>query len=175
MNKSWLPCATLLLPVLLPVQVFAADATAPVREIMTAAEANWAETPGDYQDYFSEDRLARLYSADFVARYRKAAEVPFSKEMGTPFDYDVIVNGQDGCPLKDLSIAAGPTEGAATVVVARFQGLTCFGSEVEYQAYSETRFRVVTEAGRPVVDDILLSMDGETLSLKAEMDAIAAN
>lgn len=156
----------------LPLPALAADVTEPVRAVMAAAEANWSQTPGEFQDYFSPERLGSLYSEAFADLYRKAADTPFAKEMGTPFDWDVIVNGQDGCPLKNLSVAAAGQDGPATLVVARFQGLTCFGAEAEYQAFQETTFRVVQEGGRPVIDDIVHVMDGERMSLKAQMDAI---
>lgn len=153
----------------------AADMAAPVRALMTAAEANWADPPQDYQDYFSDERLASLYSADLAARYRKAADTPFAKEMGTPLDWDVVVNGQDGCPLKEISVAASGQERGATRVVARFRGLTCFGPDAEYQGFQEAHFLVVEEGGRPVIDDIVTPMDGEPQSLKAQLDAIAAD
>lgn len=153
----------------------AADMTAPVRALMTAAEANWADPPQDYQDYFSEERLASFYSTDLAARYRKAAETPYAKEVGTPLDWDVVVNGQDGCPLQELSVAAAGQEGAATRVVARFRGLTCFGPDAEYQGFQEAHFLVIEEGGRPVIDDIVTPMDGEPQSLKAQLDIIGAD
>lgn len=155
--------------------VRAADVIAPVRALMTAAEANWADTPQEYQDYFSEERLASLYSADLAARYRKAADTPFAKEIGTPLDWDVVVNGQDGCPLKEISIAAAGQERGATRVVARFRGLTCFGPDAEYQGFQEAHFLVIEEGGRPVIDDIVTPMDGEAQSLKAQLDIIASD
>lgn len=167
MKMFWLLAAVMVLPG----QVLAADATAPVRDIMAAAEANWAENPGDYQDYFSDKRLATLYSAEFAALYRKAADTPAAKEMGSPFDWDVIVNGQDGCPLKNLSIEAAKPEGGVTRVTAKFQGLTCFGTDPEYQTYSETYFNVIEEKGRPVIDDIQTPMENELLSIRNEMTA----
>ncbi|WP_245165619.1 hypothetical protein [Stappia sp. 28M-7] len=154
--------------------VLAADATEPVRAVMAAAEANWADPPQDFQDYFSEERLASLYSADLAARYRKAADTPSAKEMGTPLDWDVVVNAQDGCPLQDVSIAPAGQENGATRVVARFRALTCFGSEAEYQGFQEAHFLVIEEGGRAVIDDIVTPMDGEAQSLKDQLDIIAA-
>ena len=159
--------------VLLPLPAFAADATTPVREIMQLVEANWSETSSDFQDYFSQDRLASLYSSDFVKRYKLAAEAPFAKEAGTPFDYDVIVNSQDGCPLKNISIAPKPAKDGTTEVVVRFQSMTCFGPDKEYQEYSEARFIVLKNGDHYVIDDIQTVLDGELDSLKQEMDEIA--
>lgn len=153
----------------------AADATAPVDEIMAVTAANWSEDGGEFQELFSEDRLQRLYSRDFVALFRAASKSEFAQEAGTPFDYDVIVNAQDGCPLQDVSVAEGPGEGDVTVVVARYRFMTCMGDTPDFQAFSETRFDVVEEDGRAVVDDIR-SDDGSggTLSVRDVMKSIAA-
>lgn len=153
----------------------AADPTAPVVEVMKLTQSNWADDGSDFQPLFSDERLARLYSRDFVALFREADKSAFASEAGTPFDYDVIVNAQDGCPLKDLAIAAEPGAGPPSVVVARYRFLTCFGAAPEYQAVSETRFDVVEENGRAVIDDIRTADgDGGFNSLKDEMKAIAA-
>lgn len=167
--------ATLALGAAAATPVLAADMAAPVRAVLAAAEANWADPPQDYQDYFSEERLATLYSADLAARYRKAADTPFAKEMGTPLDWDVVVNAQDGCPLEDVAVAPAGQEGTATRVVARFRALTCFGTDAEYQGFQEAHFLVVEEGGRAVIDDIVTPLDGEAQSLKAQLDAIAAD
>lgn len=169
MSKFWLLAAA----ILLPATALAADPTEPVKEVMAAVTTNWADEGAEFQDYFSEDLLTRLYSADFIARYRKAAATPFAQEMGSPFDWDVITNGQEGCPLENLTIAIGAAKDGTSDVVARFQNFTCFGLEQEYQVYTEAHFLVVEENGRPVIDDIVTSSDGDTMSLKAEMDAIA--
>jgi hypothetical protein len=169
MKTFWLVAGVLLLPV----PALALDVDAPVRAVMAAAEANWSDQPGEYQDYFSKERLATLYSAGFVALYRAASDTPFAREAGTPFDWDVIVNAQDGCPLQNLSVTPSGREGDATLVSARFQNMTCFGTDPEYQAYSEATFVVVEEDGRAVIDDIVQTMDGERLSLSAQMREIA--
>ena len=154
---------------------FAADPTAPVVEVMKLTQSNWADDGSDFQPLFSDERLAQLYSRDFQALFAEASKSAFASEAGTPFDYDVIVNAQDGCPLKDIAIAAEPDAGPPSVVVARYKFLTCFGSEPEYQAISETRFDVVEENGRAVIDDIhTADGDGGFGSLKDEMKAIAA-
>lgn len=162
------------LGLLLPTSALAADVLAPVREVMSATEANWQEGASEFQDIFAEDRLVRLFSKDFVQRYRKASETEYAKESGSPFSYDVVVNAQDGCPLRNVTLTPGPARNGATDVVARFQGLACFGPDQEYQAYTETRFSVITEDGKPVIDDIISTMDGSALSIKSELDALAA-
>ena len=77
------------------------------------------------------------------------------------------------CPLQNLSVTPSGREGDATLVSARFQNMTCFGTDPEYQAYSEATFVVVEEDGRAVIDDIVQTMDGERLSLSAQMREIA--
>lgn len=161
------------LGLLLPTAALAADALAPVREVMSATEANWQEGASEFQDVFAEDRLVRLFSKDFVERYRKAANTEYAKESGSPFSYDVIVNGQDGCALRNITITPEQKKDGVTEVLAKFQGLTCFGADQEYQAYTETRFRVISEGGKPVIDDIITMMDGSALSIKSELDALA--
>jgi len=153
----------------------AADATAPVDEVREVTKANWSEDGGEFEELFSEDRLARLYSQEFVTLFRAASDSPFAREAGTPFDYDVVVNAQDGCPLQDVSVAEGPSEGDVTAVLARYRFTACMGDTPEFQALSETRFDVVEEEGRAVIDDIR-NQDGTggTTSLKDEMKAIAA-
>ncbi len=153
----------------------AADATAPVDEVMEVTKVNWSEDGGEFQELFSEDRLTRLYSRDFVALFRAASDSEFAREAGTPFDYDVVVNAQDGCPLQDVSVVEGPSEGAVSVVLARYRFMACMGDTPDFQALSETRFDVVEEDGRAVIDDIR-NQDGTggTTSLKDEMKAIAA-
>lgn len=153
----------------------AADPTAPVSEVMKLTQSNWADDGSEFQPLFTDDRLARLYSRDFAALFAKASKSAFASEAGTPFDYDVIVNAQDGCPLKDIAVAAEPGTASPTVIVARYRFLTCFGTAPEYQAVSETRFDVVEENGRAVIDDIRTADgDGGFGSLKEEMKVIAA-
>ncbi|MEW5423207.1 hypothetical protein [Amorphus sp. 3PC139-8] len=152
----------------------AADPTAPVKEIMTATEANWAEDGSEFQNLFSEDRLNRLYSEEFVALFRKASDNAFAQEAGTPFDYDVIVNAQDGCPLEDVTIKPQSSASGRTVVVARFKSTTCFGDDPDFQKATETRFEVVEDGGHAVIDDIRTpDGDGGFSSLKNEMRTFA--
>jgi len=149
----------------------AADATAPVDEVMEVTVANWSEDAGEPRELFSEDRLSRLFSRDFVALFRSASDNDYAREAGTPFDYDVVVNAQDGCPLQDVTVTQGETDAGVTIVVARYRTLACMGDD----AFSETRFAVVEEEGRAVIDDILVDDgSGSASSLKGDMSAIAA-
>ena len=76
--------------------------------------SNWVDVadgddnPPEYVDYFNDGFLQRLYSKDFVAKYREAAKYPAYEDGGSPFDYDVIAMGQDGCSINDLKIEAAP-------------------------------------------------------------------
>jgi hypothetical protein len=172
MKKTALILAVL---ICLPGLSRAADAAAPVRDIMDATVKNWSGADSDWIDIFGDDMLGRLYSRDFVAKYRAAAEKPAADEDGiSPFDYDVIVNGQDACPLEDLSIAAQPAAGSTTEVVTTFKKATCMDDASDRQALTTVRFEVIEEGGKPVVDDIMTEGDaGQTNSLKATMMLIA--
>ena len=165
--------------VLLPSVGAAADATAPVREIMATATNNWVDVTGDndnppdYVDYFNDEFLQRLYSKDFIAKYREAAKYPAYEDGGSPFDYDVIAMGQDGCSIKDLKIEAGPVADGATTVKTAFDNSHCFGERAADWKPMEVDFRIVEEDGRPVIDDILRPQDGDPGSVKAELLEIA--
>ncbi len=163
----------------LPSLAVAADATAPVREIMDVATKNWADVPDDntsppdYVDYFDDTFLSRLYSKDFVAKYRDAARYPVFEDSGSPFDYDVIAMGQDGCSFKDVKIEAQPPVNGMTVVKTTFDNTYCFGEREPDWKPAEVDFNVIEEDGRAVIDDILRPQDGDPGSLKAEMQEIS--
>ncbi|MDL2405688.1 hypothetical protein PY650_08410 [Rhizobium calliandrae] len=171
--------AAALLAVFLPLSLSAnsasaADAMSPVKVVMDATVSNWAGGDSDWQDIFDEGKLKDLYSKDFVAKYQAAAQFPAADEDGiSPFDYDVIVGGQDACPLKEVNIVPQTPKGGTTEVVATFKKSTCMGTDADYQATTTVRFEVVQEAGKPVIDDIITVDDaGQTNSLKAIMQDI---
>lgn len=149
----------------------AADATAPVKAIMDATVSNWAGGDSDWQDIFDDSRLKTVYSKDFGAKYQAAAQFPAADEDGiSPFDYDVIVNAQDACPLEDMKLAAQPQKGEVTEVLATFKKATCMGTGADYQKTTTVRFEVIQEAGKPVIDDIITIDDnGSPSSLKSVM------
>lgn len=149
----------------------AADATAPVKVIMDATVSNWAGGDSDWQDIFDESKLKEDYSKDFAAKYQAAAQFPAVDEDGiSPFDYDVIVNAQDACPLEEVKLAAQPPKGNVTEVLATFKKSTCMGTDADYQKTTTVRFEVIQEAGRPVIDDIVTNDDnGSPSSLKSVM------
>ena len=168
------------LALLLPLPAFAADMTAPVKEIMAAATENWkdldanAEEP-PYIDYFSDDFLKRLYSRDFVAKYREAAKYPAYDDGGSPFGYDPIIGGQDGCALKDLTEGEPVAKGAATDVTVTFDTTHCFEEDRPADWKPVTLvFHLIEEDGRAVIDDIDRENTEGSGSLKAELQEMAA-
>ncbi|WP_432761367.1 hypothetical protein [Rhizobium mayense] len=152
----------------------AADPMTPVKTVMDATVSNWAGGDSDWQDIFDDSKLKNLYSKDFVAKYQAAAQFPAADEDGiSPFDYDVIVGGQDACPLQEVNIAPQAPKGDTTEVVATFKKSTCMGSDADYQGTTTVRFEVIQEAGKPVIDDIITVDDaGQTNSLKSVMQDI---
>jgi hypothetical protein len=162
--------ATLLL-VVLAASAHAADPAAPVNEVMQEAVKGWAEDAQPGEDYFSEARLSRIYSADFATAYRAAAKFPAYDDGDSPFDYDVIVSGQDSCTIKDLVVVPGPETDGKSDVKVTFDNTHCFGDREPNWKPTELHFMVIEENGRPVIDDI---MRGDDLgSVKAELQAIA--
>lgn len=157
-----------------PVGSQAADIPHPVQEIMDATVSNWAGEDSDWIDIFAPEKLGQLYSKDFVAKYEEAAKHPAVDDGISPFDYDVIVGGQDACPLEDIKMTPQRAAGGQDEIVVSFRAMACAEGE-EAKAVSTVRFELVTEDGKPVVDDIMLE-DAETKatsSLKATMDDIA--
>jgi hypothetical protein len=154
------------------VPAFAADNTAPVREIVEATARNWEEGLSGEEDVFSEDRLNRLFSADFAAAFLAASknppfDLPEGETTGFPFDYDPIAQGQDGCPFKNIRIE----DDGDGQVTALFNNHSCF-SEAADAADTVLIFHVVTEKGHAVIDDIYPVVDGNSgNSIKQDLEA----
>ena len=167
------------LALLLPVSAVAAAFKAPASEIMAAATVNWqdmatdSDTPPPYVDYFSEDFLKRLYSRDFVAKYREAAKYPAYDDGGSPFDYDPIIGGQDGCALKDVVTTEGQFADGAEDVTVTFDNSHCFGERASDWQPEKLVFKMIEEDGRPVIDDIECTGVEEGASMKKELQEIA--
>ncbi len=159
---------------LLPVGASAADVTEPVRVIMGIAEKIWAEGSRTQDWYFDDTRLNSVYSKSFVAQYREAEKHPvFDTDtgVGTPFDYDVIANAQDGCPLKDIVYKVVPGSNGKTEVQVTFNNQYCLDPTYAGDL-TNVNFEVITEDGKAAIDDIVV--EGEdpekaTDSLKAIM------
>lgn len=155
---------------------FAAGPEDPVRNVIDLATALWSDDPKvEGQDYFDKTRIDTLYSKAFAEAYRAAAKHPVYDEASGPFGYDVITNGQDGCPLKDVAIASQGEKAGVTDVKVTFKLMTCYEDDPGKDAVSEVHFDVVTENGRPVIADIHRVVDGKADSLLKEMQDIARN
>ena len=165
---------TLLAATAIAGSAFAASPEEPVKVVMDLATALWSDDPAaEGKDYFDEHNLGSLYSKKFVDAYRAAAKFPVYDESATPFGYDVITNGQDGCPLKDVKIEPGATTLAITDVKVTFKLWTCVtDGSVNKDELSEVHFTVVEEGGKPVIDDIHRVTDGKQDSLIKEMQDI---
>lgn len=142
----------------------------PVKSIMDLATALWSDNPPEDQDYFDKDHIV-LFSKEFVAAYHEAEKYPVYDEGGTPFGYDVITNSQDGCPLKDMTIAPGTETAGTKDVKVTFKLMSCY-DDTGKDAVSEVHFKVITEDGKPVISDIDRIVDGKSASLMAEMKDI---
>lgn len=158
----------------LPALANAADIPAPVQTIMDATVNNWSGDDIEWVDIFDAEKLDKLYSKDFAAKYREAAKHPAVDDGISPFDYDVIVNGQDACPLEDLAMKPGKNAAGGDEVVVTFRKMGCAEGD-EAKAVSTVRFEMLTEGGTAVVDDIMLEDPDTkaTSSLKSTMDEIA--
>lgn len=154
---------------------FAADMKAPVKTLIDVVAANWKGDNQDYQDYFSEDRLKTLFSAEFANAYREASkhpanDLPEGQTTGSPFDYDVITNSQDGCPLTDIRIE-DDGEGQVT---ALFKNSTCLEGDPTANDDHTVIFHVKEENGQAVIDDLYQVEKGNSgQGLKEQMLDIA--
>lgn len=174
-NRSAVPLLIALFCALGGAPALAADRTAPVKALIDIAAANWKGDNQDYQDYFSEERLKTLFSAEFAAAYREASkhpayDPPEGETTGSPFDYDVVTNGQDGCPLTDIRIE-DDGEGQVT---ALFKNGTCLEGDPTANDDHTVIFHVKEENGHAVIDDLFQVEKGNSgPGLKAQMLEIA--
>lgn len=161
---------------LVPGAALAGDPTIPVKTVIDITAANWAEDAPEGKDIFAEDLLSRLFSADFVAAYRQASkhpayDPPAGETTGSPFDYDPIAGGQDGCSFENIRVE----DDGDGQVTALFNNRKCFGDAPEYQEDTVLIFHVKDEGGRTVIDDIYPVVDGNSgASIKDELKKIAA-
>jgi hypothetical protein len=160
--------ATLLMT--LPCSAFAASATDPVQRIIDIATARWASSENDAPDYF--DKIERDFSKSFIKTYREAQKHPAYDEGDSPFDYDVITSSQDGCPLKDIKVEAQAAKADVTLVEASFKLMTCAEDDASRNTVSELKFDVITEDGKPVINDVHRKNDGKWDSLVENMNEI---
>lgn len=154
---------------LLPLSAYAASAADPVQRIIDLAKATWATTENNNTPgYF--DQLDRDFSKSFAKVYREATKYPALDGSDSPFDYDVITSSQDGCPLQDIGVKSEDEKDGMTVVDARFRLMACFDEAAQKAKFNELKFDVITEDGKPVINDIHRKTDdGKWDSLVAEM------
>lgn len=151
----------------------AADPSTPVKELLDAMMIN-AAGEKEFDDYFSEDRLGRLYSDDFLKTYRAAWKKQEADENGGYLlGYDPLLMAQDGCPIKDLSLETADDQGGYVPVAARFKAFYCLNDE--YKDQVELRqFILVEKNGAFVVDDIQSVVNGKVdRSVKADLEALS--
>lgn len=155
---------------------FAADATAPVRQIMDITVKNWSGEQEEWKYIFDEDMLTSLFSKQFAQTYREAAKKPAydteNNEPGDPFGYDVVTSSQDGCPIQELAITPGTSKDGVTDVKVTFKLWSCMDEAEMKSMVNEVNFDVVDEDGKPVISDIHRVGDDGTDSLVVEMDGI---
>lgn len=152
----------------------AADVPAPIREVMEVTTVFWSPRTPKLGSIFSEDRLGRLYSRDFVRVYRAAMRHPIYPNGDTPFDFDVIVQAQDSCTPEDTHIRLVGTLGPVRDYEVSFARLGCFDGG-DPNERTTIHFDIVDQDGRAVIDDIVThEADGKVDSTKVLMANIAA-
>jgi hypothetical protein len=150
---------------------FAAGPDEPVKAIMDLATQLWSDNPPADKDYFDKDHIG-LFSKEFVTLYRDVEKYPIYEGGSNPFGYDVVTSSQDGCPLKDVSIAPGPETSGTTDVKVTFKLMSCYPDDPGRDAVSEVHFKVVSQDGKPVIADIDRIVEGKPVSLVTEMKEI---
>lgn len=159
-----------------PLPSMAADATQPVKIIMDLAQKTWLPGASSDANYF-DNTYIKNFSQEFAAQFHEAEKHPAydtDTGVGYPFEYDVIVGGQDSCELKDIKIAAGEAVDGNTPIEVTFNNKSCMEGE-EAKDLTHLTFVVTEENGKQVIDDILREGDDSqeaTNSLRDEMDRI---
>ena len=143
-----------LMPLLVATSTFAADPADPVKTLMAVAGWHGEGAPSvEAQDYFDEQLLETIYSASLVEVYRLAQKVDELQDgQGDMTGYDVVIGGQDSCPLKDVRFEMRPAVGAVTPVAVYFDAVSCFGQTPNLKE-PNTIFHVVDQDGRYVIDN----------------------
>jgi hypothetical protein len=146
--------APVLLTLFIATSSLAADPADPVKTLMVVAGWTGEGAPKvEAQDYFDETLLASIYSASFVEVYRIAQEVDeLSDGQGYMTGYDVVIGGQDSCPLKDVRIETRPAVDAVTAVAVYLDAVSCFGQTPNLKE-PNTVFHVIEQDGRYVIDN----------------------
>jgi hypothetical protein len=131
----------------------------PVKSVLSAASSIWDPNATTYQDIFSDERLASIYSRAFATAYRDAWKRASEDDEGI-FDRDVIVHAEDACVFENLTLNDEPTSGDGTIVHARFNAFGCANGGRDSKRVTTLMFNVITEGGHDVIDDIVRIDDG---------------
>lgn len=127
----------------------------PVRTLLDLASRTFESSRSAVPDYFSAERLATLYSKDFVARYKAATKMMDESEDHV-LDTDMLTREfDDSCPFRDVKIDIGPTNNGVTQVFASFLPYTCKEGDPIQSEIRTVTFIVKQEDGREVIDDII--------------------
>lgn len=151
------------------------DIPSPIHEVMDVTTTFWSVKEPKLGSIFSEDRLKRLYSADFVKLYRAAMKHPIYQNGDTPFDFDVIVQAQDSCTPDKIDMHLFEAHGPMRQYEVSFAHFGCFdgGDPNERTAIY---IDIIQQDGRDVIDDIATYEDnGKKDSIKVLMANIAQN
>lgn len=179
MNSVLRKLSILILPITLvlsPLTARADDVTTPVKTVMDITKAIWEPGYSGEDNVFKDEYLNTIYSADFARSYREASkhpayDPPEGETTGSPFDYDPIIGGQDGCSLEDIRVE-DDGEGQVT---ALFKNHQCSPDDPKAAEDTVLIFHVKEEGGRHVVDDIYPVENGESgKSIKETLNEIAA-
>ncbi|MCO6186357.1 hypothetical protein [Rhizobium sp. L1K21] len=132
-----------------------ADPMVPVKTVVNIAEKTFdenAEKDPSAGDYLTSKVLKANFSSAFVDAFERGSKR--AEENDEPFiDYDPVSGGQDSCPLKDVTYSAPVEKDGAYEITIHFKSIYCFGHEFADEV-DQTRFRVVIENGKPLIDDI---------------------
>jgi hypothetical protein len=142
----------------------------PVKNVLSAASSIWDSNSTAYQDIFSDERLASIYSRAFASSYRDAWKRASEDDEGI-FDMDVIVHADDACVFENLTLTDEPADGKVTIVHARFNAFGCANGGRDSKRVTALTFKVISEGGRDVIDDIVRIDDGgKHHSIRQEID-----
>jgi hypothetical protein len=130
------------------------DVPASIREVMKIESDFWSPKQPK-QSIFSDDRIERLFSKDFVRLYRAAMKHPIYPDGKTPFDFDIIVQAQDSCTLDDMKIAQYEMDRAGNYFEVSFANFGCFDDNGDPKRRTTIYLSLVDEGGRQVIDDVM--------------------
>jgi len=155
----------------------AADPTDPVRKVMDVTIGNWGSAESEWSYIFDPTPLEQLFSRQFQAAYSEASKRPAYETEdggpGDPFGYDVVTASQDGCPLEEVAVNAGPEQNGVTKVKVTFKLWRCLDQPELRESVNEVQFDVVAEDDRFVIDDIHRIGEEDQDSVLAEMRQLA--